>query len=407
MKVKKLIVIILLLTVLSFCAGFFVPRYFATQKDEPASQEELPAPDPTGSSQVEEAIDGMSLDAKIAQMLIVQPLGQQLTDDMRTQLASAPYGGYILLADNMSDLASTRSYIQSLQQASKTPLIISTDQEGGLVQRLRAVTGKRSTYIPAMYDLGLTGNTELAKEVGRVMAEEMRVLGINVDFAPDADVFSNPNNTVIGRRSFSADPAVVSNMSYSLARGLEENGVTACYKHFPGHGNTSTDSHYSLPVIDLTREQLDQSDLIPFKNAITNKARMIMAGHIAMPKITGDNTPATLSKSLLTDLLRNELGFDGLIVTDSLNMGALMRNYSEADIYYRAIEAGADILLMPINPALAIQSIKDHISEERINESVQRIMQFKANYLSNYEYLDEAYFGSAEHADIVKQITAQ
>ena len=405
MKIKTITIVILLLAAISFGAGLFIPKLLSTQKSEPSQQDELPIPEPANEDIVEQAIDEMSLDAKIAQMLIVQPIGQQLTDDMRAQLASAPYGGYILLADNMSSLASTRSYIQSLQQASKTPLIISTDQEGGLVQRLRSVTGQRSTYIPAMYDLGLTGNIELAKEVGRVMAEEMRVLGINVDFAPDADVFSNPNNTVIGRRSFSADPTIVSNMSHSLARGLEENGVSACYKHFPGHGNTSTDSHYSLPVINLTREQLDQSDLIPFKNAITNNARMIMAGHIAMPKITGDNTPATLSKPLLTDLLRNELGFKGLIVTDGLNMGALARNYSEADIYYRAVEAGADILLMPTNPTLAIQSIKEHISEERINESVQRIMQFKSDYLSNYEYLDESYFGSAEHAEIIKQIT--
>ena len=405
MKTKTIVAVILLSAVLGFCGGFFMPKFLSTKQVTPNQQDEIPIPEPVYLDPVEETISKMTLDEKIAQMIIAQPAGQVISDSMREQLASAPYGGYLLLRDNLSDLESTRNYIKSLQDYAKTPLIIATDQEGGTVQHLRSISNPRSTYVPAMYDLGSIGDTDLAKEVGRVMAEEMRVLGFNVDFAPDADVFSNPNNTVIGRRSFSSDPTVVSNMSYALAQGLEANGVSACYKHFPGHGNTSTDSHYSLPVIDLTREQLDQSDLVPFKNAVDHDARMIMVGHIALPKITGDNTPASLSKVLLTDLLRDEYGYDGLIVTDGLNMGALMQNYSEEEIYYKAVEAGADLLVLPLHPEQAIQSIKEHISEERINESVERILQFKTNYLSNYEYLDESYFGSAEHAEVIQKIS--
>ena len=402
---KKIIPIILLFAALGFAIFLFAPSMMPAEISSSTDQNESPVTEPEKIDPIIEEIADMTIDEKIAQMLIVQPLGQQFTDEMQDQLSTAPYGGYILLGDNMSTLSATRNFVRSLQQSSKTPLIIATDQEGGLVQRLRSISDQKSTYVPAMYELGVKGDLELTKNVGRIMAEEMRVLGINVDFAPDADVFSNPQNAVIGHRSFSADPTTVANMSQALASGLEENGVSACYKHFPGHGNTSVDSHLSLPVIDITREELNESDLIPFKNAIKNHARMIMAGHIAMPKITGDNTPSTLSKEMLTGILRDELGFDGLIVTDGLNMGALSRNYPEEEIYYRAVEAGADLLVLPVSPDLAIQSIKEHIPEERIDESVKRILNFKTNYLLDYTYLDESYFGSDEHAEIIKKIS--
>ena len=369
--------------------------------------EPTPAPEPEPEPErdpIAEEIKKMTLDEKIAQLLIVQNPGMQISEAEIKRLKTAPYGGYILMENNYGTLSATRKFVKNLQSYSKYPLIISTDQEGGNVQRIQKIQDRAATNIPEMYRVGKTNDVELAKEIGRVMAEEMRVVGINVDFAPDADVFSNPNNTVIGRRSFSEKPEVVAKMSLALAQGLEENGVIATYKHFPGHGDTAIDSHLSLPVIDRTREQLDKEDLVPFKNAIANGAKIIMVGHIALPKITNNNTPASLSKKINTTLLREELGFEGLIVADGVNMGALVNNYPEAEIYYRAINAGVDLLLLPSNPELAISSIKKNVSEERINESVYRILKFKNDCLSNYKYLDDSFFGSAEHQKVVKRV---
>lgn len=378
-------------------ATFGVLAYFAPTILRTSKPIELKPNEP----EIDEAkllLDAMTLDEKVAQLLIVQPNGLN-ADAEKQRLATAPYGGYILLCNNFGKLADTRNFIQELQKTAKTPLIISVDQEGGSVQRIRCISDQKATNIPYMFNVGKTGDINYAKTIGRIMAEEQRVLGINMDFAPDADVYSNPNNKVIGYRSFSSNPETVSNMSLALAQGLEQNGVAAVYKHFPGHGNTATDSHVSLPIIRRSRAQLDEVELTPFKNAVKNGAQAIMVGHIALPNITGDNTPASLSYKITTELLRNELGFDGLIVTDGLNMGALTRNYADADIYYRAIEAGADLLVLPRNPDLAISSIKEHISEARIDESVYRILKFKLKNLPNYQYLDSSYFGSADHAN--------
>ena len=323
----------------------------------------------------------MSLDEKIAQMLIVTSPSPTNSDQELAKLQTTPYGGYILMGESYGTLAETQSMIEKYQQNAKTPLIITTDEEGGLVQRLQSITDANLTDIPDMYSVGETGDESYAKSIGKTMAEDLRTVGINVDMAPDADVFSNPNNPVIGRRSFSEDPNTVAKMSQALAEGLEQNGVTATFKHFPGHGDTDTDSHEGLPIINRTREELDQSDLIPFQNAIKNGANLIMVGHIALPKITGDNTPATLSPIITTDLLRHELGYDNLIITDALNMGAITDNYTEPDSYIKAVQAGADLLLMPPTPALAEQTIKANIPESRINESVYRILKFKQDYL--------------------------
>ena len=350
---------------------------------------------------VQAELDSMSLDEKIAQMLVVERTSPTFSPDETIKLQTAPYGGYILMGESYSTLAGTRSLTETLQSTAKTPLIIATDEEGGLVQRLQSITDQSPTDIPDMYSVGETGDLEYAKAIGKILAEELRVVGVNVDMAPDADVFSNPNNPVIGRRSFSEDPNIVATMSEAVKEGLEENGVTATFKHFPGHGDTDTDSHEGLPIINRTREELDKSDLIPFKNAIETGAQFIMVGHIALPKVTSDNTPATLSPKITTDLLRHELGYDNIIITDALNMGAITDNYAEPDSCIKAIQAGADLLLMPPNPTLAEQTIKANIPESRINESVYRILKFKQNYLNYYQYLDPSYFGSPDHRSTI------
>lgn len=388
-----------LFTLLSFLvilnSAFFITNYVITNTYQ--------APALSHIDFVQAELDSMSLDEKIAQMLVVERTSPTFSPDETAKLQTAPYGGYILMAESYSTLAGTRELVESLQSVARTPLIITTDEEGGLVQRLQSITDQSATDIPDMYSVGETGDLDYAKAIGKILAEELRVVGVNVDMAPDADVFSNPNNPVIGRRSFSEDPNIVATMSEAVKEGLEENGVTATFKHFPGHGDTDTDSHQGLPIINRTREELDKSDLIPFKNAIETGTQFIMVGHIALPKVTGDNTPATLSPKITTDLLRHKLGYDNLIITDALNMGAITDNYAEPDSYIKAVQAGADLLLMPPNPTLAEQTIKANIPESRINESVYRILKFKQNYLNYYQYLDLSYFGSPDHQSTIAQ----
>ena len=393
---------ILIIFIAFAVGGFFIVKSITqTQNPNHSEQEQDPDPEPE-PDYIQLQLDSMTLDEKVAQMLIVNSPAPAYADQELERLKSTPYGGYILMGSAYGTLADTRAMIEKYQKSAKTPLIITTDEEGGIVQRLQSLTDVKPTDIPDMYSVGETGDLEYAKTIGKVLAEELRTIGINVDMAPDADVFSNPYNTVIGRRSFSKDPEIVAKMSQALAEGLENNGVTATYKHFPGHGDTAVDSHKALPIINRTKAELDSCDLIPFKNAIEKGAKFIMIAHIAVPQITGDTTPATLSYKITTDLLRNELGYQNLIITDGLNMGALTSNYTEAEIYQKSVEAGADLLLLPEDPELAISTIKSTIPESRIDESVYRILKFKHNHLSNYKFLDSSYFGSSTHAEAVK-----
>ncbi|MBR2042905.1 MAG: beta-N-acetylhexosaminidase [Clostridia bacterium] len=346
---------------------------------------------------VEELMANMTREEKIAQMLIIEP-------SKSGSIPSPAPGGVILFASDFTTPYKTKEFIDSLKSQSELPLIVSVDQEGGRVQRLSSLTAPKATFIPPMYNLGKTGDTALARKTGNVMATEMCALGINLTFAPVLDVYSNPDNTVIGNRSFSESPSTVSAMALSLADGLTEKGVMPCYKHFPGHGDTATDSHLALPIINKTKAQLYNTELIPFKAAIESGAEMIMIGHIALPQITGNNTPSSLSKAIITDLLKNEMGYNGLIITDSLKMKAVTNNYSEEDIYRMAVEAGADILLMPKDPQLAVRVIDEGFTEERINESVEKILFYKIKNLSQTPEYSLSVIGSTEHKNIINQI---
>lgn len=395
---KKYFANLVILTLFAIGAFFAMTHFRSTQDQDSTATNPAQSYEPLARDPIQDQLDSMTLDQKIAQMLIVERTTPTLSPDELPKLQTAPYGGYILMAEAYSTLAGTRELVQALQSSAQTPLIITTDEEGGSVQRLQSITDQAPTNLPDMYSVGATTSTDYAKTIGRVLAEELRVIGINVDMAPDADVFSNPDNTVIGRRSFSEDPTLVATMSEALADGLQSHGVTATFKHFPGHGDTDVDSHQELPIINRTREELDHSDLIPFTNAIAHHAKFIMVGHIALPNLTGDTTPATLSPAITTALLRDELGYQNLIITDALNMKALTDNYAEADIYTKAVQAGADLLLMPPNPTLAAETIRTTIPESRIDESVYRILSFKLETLPHYTLLDPSYFGSSEHA---------
>ena len=360
-------------------------------KDEEAELDEL----------VESKMSEMTLDQKIAQLLIVEAPSLTIDEQLSNRLKTTPYGGFILMENAYGTLEQTRQFVKDLRKASSVPLIISTDQEGGNVQRMHKITNPSATRIPYASVLGDIGSTSLAMEVGEVVGRELSAVGINVDYAPVLDVNSNPDNPIIGKRSFSSEPKNVTRFGLAFAAGLAKNYVTPVYKHFPGHGDTTVDSHIALPVVNKTRAELDEVELVPFKDAIEAGAEMIMVGHIALPQITGDNTPASLSYEITTKLLREELGFNGLVVTDGINMGALVKNYPDEEIYYRAVEAGADLLVLPRNPDLAISSIKSHISEERIDESVRRILHYKYGTMQNWELIPASNFASAENQAIV------
>lgn len=408
---KKIIFLVFVL-LLSIFIAFMIIKVPSKNKqvDDPVindKTENKPENDPEQNleDEIDSMMDQMTIEEKIAQMLVVYYSSDVVDDNLKERLQTTSFGGIILMQPNITTYEKTKKFVDDLKANSKIPLIISVDQEGGSVQRLQYLEDIEATYIPYMSDLAKANDEDLTYQVGKVMAEELRTLGINVVYAPVADINSNPNNPVIGKRSFGDNSDIVSRMSMILANGLEDNGVIATYKHFPGHGDTDTDSHYSLPVINKSYDELKNLELIPFENAIKNGAKLIMIGHIALPNITGDSTPASLSKKIITDILKNDMGYDGLVITDALNMGALTNDYTNEEIYTKAIEAGVDLLLMPGSMEETINIIKRNISEERINESVKKILTFKYKYLNQNNELDVSYLGSSEHKEIISKIS--
>lgn len=361
------------------------------------------------NDQVRKLLENMTLEQKIGQMLMISYRSPIVDTNLINILNEVKPGGFILFSENFESYEQTINLIAEINETSDIPMFISIDQEGGRVQRLNSLTDNIVTVFPSMLELGNTNNSYLSYQVGRALGEELGVFGINMNFAPVLDIYSNPNNTLIGDRAFGTSSQVVSKMALSFAKGLEGTGIIPVYKHFPGHGDTLEDSHYDLPIINKTKEELMNFELLPFINAINKGADVIMIGHLSVPKITKDNTPASLSKEIITDLLIKELGFDGLVITDALNMDALTKNYTEKEIYVNAINAGADILLMPTSIKDAVQIIKEavikrDISEDRINVSVEKILRMKEEKISNIKSYSREYLGSKEHLEIVSKI---
>ena len=353
-------------------------------------------------------IDEMSLEEKIGQLLIISYRKDDIKEKLPTILEEVKPGGFILFSENITTYDDTINLIKSIKNSNDIPLFIGIDEEGGNVQRLKNLKDYKTSDIPYMSYVKTIND---AYNLGKVIAEELRVFGINLDFAPVIDCNWDNPKSVIGKRAFEGDYTTVAKLGVSLAKGLKNNKVIPTYKHFPNHGATATDSHQDLPVINKTEEELLNNDLIPYQEAIKNNADMIMISHLALPQITKDYTPASLSYEIITNLLKKKLGFKGLVVTDALNMQALTKNYSEKEILIKAINAGADLLLMPEDPVNAVKIIKEAvngglISEERINESVEKILSLKDSTIKNNynEYLDVSYLNSSEHQDIINSI---
>ena len=330
----------------------------------------------------------MTLDEKLCQLFVVTP--DALTglspataagDATREALARTPVGGLVYFAQNIVSAEQVTQMLQTTQSYSKIPLLLGVDEEGGRVSRLSGV-GLTDVLDP-MATYGAAGDTAAVEAMGKKLGGQVKGAGFNVDFAPVADIVTNPNNTEIGDRSFSSDPAVASDMVAAMTRGLQEGGVLACLKHFPGHGSTEADSHLGTSVTDRTLDELREAELLPFRAGIEAGAGMIMVSHMSAPAVTGDNTPCDLSPAVVTDLLRTELGYDGVVITDAHNMGAITANYTPGEAAVLAIEAGCDLILMPDDLDAALQALRDAaadgtLTETRIDESVLRILTLKA-----------------------------
>ena len=383
---------IILMSLLSLLLLFFFQINYTEKYTNPLDEKVL------------QALSSMTLEEKIGQMLILYETHSEVNEEVKTLFNEIKPGGIILNKENITTYTNTKRYIEEIKTLSKFPLIVSIDQEGGRVQRLQLLKDITPTNLPSMFEIGKTQDVSLSYEVGKILAEQVKTLGINVVYAPVCDIVTNKENTGIGTRSFGNSPTLVSSMCTNFAKGIEEEKVIATYKHFPGHGDTTTDSHTSLPIIKKNLEELENFELIPFKEAINEDAKIIMVGHIAFPNITNDLTPASLSKTIITDILKKKLNYNGLVITDALNMKALTDNYTDDEIYTMAINAGVDLLLMPNNPHKAIQIIKETINEERINESVTKILKFKFTYLETIEILDSSYLNQNSYQDILNKI---
>ncbi|SEN24148.1 beta-N-acetylhexosaminidase [Lihuaxuella thermophila] len=346
-------------------------------------------------SKIQTLLSGMTLEEKVGQMIMGGFYGDQPTEDARRLIQEAHVGSMILFAysGNVKDPVQTAKLNNGLQKLAaetrlKIPLLIATDQEGGVVARL--TTG--ATELPGNMALGAARDPKLVRQAYKIMAQELRAVGIQMDLAPDLDVNVNPDNPVIGVRSFAENPELVARMGTEAIRGLQKNQVIATAKHFPGHGDTNVDSHLGLPVINKSRAELEKVELVPFKQAIASGIDAIMTAHIHVPALDPTpDLPATLSKPILTGLLREQLGYRGLIITDSMTMAGVADYFGGVpQAAVKAVDAGADIILL--TPSLTTdeqievyQAIVDAVrtgslTEQRIDESVLRILKVKLKY---------------------------
>ena len=347
-----------------------------------------------GDAWVESTLARLTLREKVGQMVFPFVTGEYLAvgseayDRLRDWVVERRVGGLIISIGPPLEVAAK---LNLLQQLADVPLLVTADLEygpgmrlhGGVVPQWRLDLGGATSFPPPMA-IGATGDERLAYEMGRVTALEGRAVGIRLSYAPIADVNNNPGNPVINTRSYGADPRRVAAFVAAHVRGLQDHGMLATAKHFPGHGDTNVDSHLDLPVITADRARADTVELVPFRAAIAAGVAAVMGGHIAFPKLTGDSVSATLSPAIMTELLGEELGFKGLVVTDALNMGAIVKRYGAGQAAVLAVKAGNDVLLMPPDVGAAIDAVvaaveRGEIPESRIDASVRKLLQVKAD----------------------------
>lgn len=362
-------------------------------------------------SDLDSLVSSMTLREKVGQMFMIRPetlyaeitpgeLWQKiaskdediqavlytLTDEMKSTLKDYPAGGFALFSQNLDTPSQVKRLISDLYDASETYPFIGIDEEGGRIARL---ANKKSfdadiQNVGTMQAIGETGNTQNAFNAGYYIGGYLRDYGFNVDFAPVADINTNPDNIVIGDRSFGTTAALVSEMVSAYLDGLHSRDIWGTLKHFPGHGDTTNDTHTGYVAVYKTWDELLDTELIPFMDNFS-KTDLVMTEHITMKNVTSDDLPATLSHTILTVKLRGELGYDGVIITDSMEMGAINKSYPSGLAAVMAVEAGVDIVLLPYDYCAAFDAVIDavesgRISESRINDSVRRILRLKMKH---------------------------
>ncbi|WP_421784386.1 glycoside hydrolase family 3 protein [Gardnerella sp. DNF00983] len=343
---------------------------------------------------VKNVLSKMSLEDKVAQMFIVKPEELAGTygivvssgSQMQQSFNSIPVGGIMYSRENIQNPSQTQQMISGLQSISESrvslPALVAVDEEGGTVARVSSNPQMGVKSSPNMKDIGATKKTRKAYKTGAYIGNYLSNLGFNVDFAPVADVITNPDNKLMIKRSFGSNASLVANMTDAFTDGLQENHVFATYKHFPGHGSTFEDSHKGATVSNQSPVALRKIDLVPFKDAVDTGVKFIMVSHVSYPKITGDDIPASMSEKIVTGLARKKLGYKGILISDSLGMGAISLRYSPGVAAITGIKAGIDILLSPANLHQAYYSVvnavrQGDIPESRIDESVKRIIAVK------------------------------
>lgn len=363
------------------------------------ASEPEPEPEPEVEVEVEErswaqrTLDEMTLEEKAGQLIMpwvlgdFAPEGSDSHERIFRYIEEQKIGGVIMSVGTPFEVAAK---LNDLQAHAKVPLLVAADLETGAGFRMRGAVHMPgnidlggATDFPSLMAVGASGDERLAYEMGRITALEARAVGIHVPFAPVLDVNSNPDNPIINVRSFGEDPSSVAKMGIAFVRGVQENGAIATGKHFPGHGDTEVDSHIALPVIRHDRARMDSVELRPFQEAIDAGMGAIMTAHISVPSLNGGvREPATLSPLVLTDVLRGDMGFEGIVFTDAMDMSAISRTHNSGAAAVRALEAGADVILMPASVKGAVEGIVEavrtgRLSEARLDESVLRVLEMK------------------------------
>jgi beta-N-acetylhexosaminidase len=375
------------------------PATVADQPTQPAAQAPeatatLPALPLDADAQIEEILAQMTLEEKLGQLFMVFFEGTEFSPALERTIQDLHVGGILIFHINVGPVEELAAVIAAAQgtataSGAHIPLFVAVDHEGGLIDRF----GGRLTTFPGQMAIAATGSVENARAVAEAMSVELRALGINMNLAPVVDVNNNPNNPVIGVRAFGSTPEIVTTFGLAMLEGFQRGNIMTTAKHFPGHGDTAIDSHSDLPVIDKDLAQLEALELVPFAAAIEAGTDVIMTAHVAVPPLTGDpELPATFSHAILTDLLRDKMGFEGLIAADSLGMAALDQRYGITQTSALAIDGGVDLLMFGNDPGhTPIEQVQvfeyllarikaGELTEARLDESVRRILRAKARH---------------------------
>lgn len=339
----------------------------------------------------EDITDEMSLKNKIGQLFMVSlySLDQadsknqtKITSEMKETLKKYPVGGVVLFSKNMKTAKQTRQLISDLQDASYVPLFVAVDEEGGEVSRVASNDKMNVTHYPSARKIGETYDDQQIEDMGKNQSKELKALGFNMNFAPVADVLTNADNIEIGDRSFGSDAGKVADIISTLVKSMQKQQISATLKHFPGSGDTNGDTHTGSIKTEQSIQELRKTDFLPFQAGIKAKTDAIMVSHLMLANVTDEEEPSSLSKRVVTDILRKELEYDGMIITDAMNMKSITDNYSAGEAAVKAIQAGNDIVVMPENLKKAYKAVKialrnGTIKESQIDDSVERIIYTK------------------------------